>query len=174
MPVEHSNESVSMGFKRGTDGRIIYFPWGLFGRGYLLESDQQYAKLRRRMMLGMVVYGFLATAAWVGYGPAVGMAAAALMCAVSVVGLSRFTRRLEPSDERVSILESWRNQAESSRAATLWIFEIVGVLFILAAVGIFRNAQDWQGWLTGAAAFVFFGFCTAASTYMIIVKRRSR
>lgn len=172
--MEHSNEAVALGFKRGADGRVIYFPWGLFGRGYVLESDEQYAMLRKRTILWMLVYGFLATGAWVGFGPAVGLAAAALMCAVSVVGLSRFTRRLEPSDERVSILESWRNQAESSRAATLWILEIVGVLFIVAAVGILRGAEDWQGWLTGAAALVFFGVGTGAFAYMIIVKRRSR
>ena len=103
-----------------------------------------------------------------------GMAAIVFMWTLSVVGLFRFTRRLEPSDERVSILASWRNQAESSRLTTLWILEIVGVLFILAAVGILRGAEDWQGWLTGAAALVFFGVGTGAFAYMIIVKRRSR
>ena len=172
--MEHSNESVSMGFKRGADGRMIYFPWSLFGRGYVLESDEQYARLRRRMMLWMVAYGVLATGAWAGYGPAVGMAAIAFMWTVSAVGLSRFTRRLEPSDERVSILESWRNQAESSRVTTLWILEIVGVLFILATVKILVDARGWGDWLTGVAGILFFGAGTAGNTYMIIVKRRVR
>ena len=172
--MERSNESVPVGFKRAADGRMIYFPWGLFGRGYVLESDEQYAKLRRRMILWLVVYVFLATSAWAGYGPAVGMAVASFMVAAAAVWLLRYTRRLEPSDERVSILESWRHQAESSRITTLWILEIAGLLLVLAAVKILVVAQDWRGWLTGGGALVFFGFCTAASTYMIIVKRRIR
>ncbi len=172
--MERSNESVTVTFRRGADGRMLFFPWGPFGRGYVLESDEQYAKLRRRMILWLVVYVFLATSAWAGYGPAVGMAVASFMVAASVVWLLRFTRRLEPSDERLSVLATWRHQAESSRVTTLWISEIVGVLFVLGAVYVLTVAQDWRGWLTGGGAIVFFGFCTAASTYMIIVKRRIR
>ena len=172
--MERSNEFVTVTFRRGADGRMLFFPWGPFGRGYVLESDESYAKLRRRMILSFVLYFVLVVGVWTWYGPAVGMAVASFMVTASAVWLLRYTRRLEPSDESLSILESWRHQAESSRITTLWILEIAGVLLVLAAVKILVGARGWGDWLTGGAGLVFFGICAAANTYMIIVKRRVR
>ena len=34
-------------FKTAPDGRKLFFPWGVLGRGYAIDSEQDYERLRR-------------------------------------------------------------------------------------------------------------------------------
>ena len=36
-------------FKTAADGRKLFFPWGVLGRGYLFDSDRDYERLRRQL-----------------------------------------------------------------------------------------------------------------------------
>jgi hypothetical protein len=34
------NALTSSGFKTGQDGRKLFFPWGVLGRGYIIDSER--------------------------------------------------------------------------------------------------------------------------------------
>ena len=46
---------TSGSFKTAEDGRKLFFPWGVLGRGYVLASEQDDARLRRQLKVYMMV-----------------------------------------------------------------------------------------------------------------------
>ena len=42
-------------FKTAQDGRNLFFPWGVLGRGYTVASEQDYLRLQRQFKIYMIV-----------------------------------------------------------------------------------------------------------------------
>ena len=42
-------------FKTAPDGRKLFFPWGVLGRGYTIDSEQDYERLRRQVKAYTIV-----------------------------------------------------------------------------------------------------------------------
>jgi len=38
---------IASSLRRASDGKVIFFPYGVLGRGFVVPSDEEYAKLRR-------------------------------------------------------------------------------------------------------------------------------
>ena len=58
-------------FKTAPDGRKLFFPWGILGRGYTIDSDPDYERLRRQVKAYTIVslvliVGVTALQAYVG------------------------------------------------------------------------------------------------------------
>ncbi len=41
------NRMIDSSFRRNYSGRVLFYPWGRFGRGYVIVDDQQEKTIRR-------------------------------------------------------------------------------------------------------------------------------
>jgi hypothetical protein len=94
---------TSGAFKTDKDGRRLFFPWGVLGRGYVLASERDYERLQRQIKIYIIVAlvliigtGLLEAYIW-------SVIAVALLTAFYVVWAKYLLRGLQPSDERLSL-----------------------------------------------------------------------
>jgi len=159
-------------FKVTPDGRKLFFPWGVLGRGYAIASDQDYDRLRQQIKIYLIVamVVLIGTAALRYYLTSFILAAVLIGC--YLIWLPFRLRGLQPSDERLSVRDSMAAQASAHGTAFLWVMEAIALAFVAAGIAIL--VLDPQNWLIALAAILFFGLCSAVFTWMLLVRRRSR
>jgi hypothetical protein len=158
-------------FKTAHDGRKLFFPWGVLGRGYVIPSNADYERLRGQLKIYTIVSLLLiiAAAAFRNYLAAFGIAAILILF---YFGWARYLMRgLQPSEERMSLNESMATQAVHHGAIGLWVLEIISLLFV--AIGLFMFFTDPSGHLLALGSIIFFGFCAVVLMRMIMLRRRS-
>jgi len=158
-------------FKATPDGRRLFFPWGVMSRGYVIGSEQDYERLRGQLKIYTVVSLVLIIGSVAAAGFLWSLGVVALLILFYLCWLPYLLRRMQPSDERLSLTESMTSQARTHGVAMLWLLEIISVLFVVA--GIFILIFDPREWLTGLASIIFFGLCAAMFTRMLILRRRA-
>ena len=160
-------------FKRASDERWLFFPYGILGQGYIIDSEQAYETLRRRIKaftvtgLVLVIGGALALQRYAG-----AFFIAALYAAFYVVWTRFLLRGLQQSDEKLSLEESMTSQAITHSAVCLWLLEIGALAFV--GLGILMLIADSRNWLMVLAPTIFFGICAAFIARMLVLRRRSR
>lgn len=158
-------------FKTGQDGRRLFFPWGVLGRGYVIASEQDYERLRRQVKAYTVVSLVLIVGAVAFRGILEGLLVAGLLILFYLAWMGYLLRSMQPSDERLTLTESMTSQARSHGAVVLWSLEVVALLFI--AIGIVMLVVDPGEWMIALAGIVFFGLCAAVFTRMLILRHRT-
>jgi hypothetical protein len=78
---------------------------------------------------------------------------------------------LQPSDERLSLQESYTSQALVHSSARLWSWEITALA--LVGIGIAMLVVDTGNWLIALALIVIFGLCAAGVMWMLVLRRRA-
>jgi Ca2+/Na+ antiporter len=161
---------TSGAFKTAKDGRRLFFPWGVLGRGYDLASERDYERLQRQIKIYMIATLVLVIGTGVMEAYVWSVIAVALLIALYVVWAVYQLRRLPPADERLSLEESMTSQAVRHNAAVLWLMQIVSLVFV--AAGILMLVLDPGNWLVALAATIFFGLCAAVFARMLILRSR--
>jgi Ca2+/Na+ antiporter len=158
-------------FKTTQDGRKLFFPWGVWGRGYVVASEQDYERLRRQVKAYMVVavVPIIVTAALQAYVGA--LVIVVLLVAFYLVWMRFLLRGLRPSDERLSVQDSMTAQARAHSAAGLWFLEIGALAF--GGLGVMIIVIDPGNWLIALGSIIFFGFCAAIGARMLVLRRRA-
>jgi hypothetical protein len=151
------------------------FPYGTLGRGYILESEQAYETLRRRLKayIFIMLVLVIGASALHRYATAVVLG---LLCSAFYELWTRFLRRgLQQSDEKLSLEESMTSQAVRHSAVTLWLFEIGALVFVgFGILFLVMASADHRDWLMVLASTIFFGICAVVSGCMLVLRRRSR
>jgi hypothetical protein len=57
--VSHFDVITNPYFKLAQDGRKLFFPWGILGRGYVVTSQEEYERMRRRLGAFMTIWVLL-------------------------------------------------------------------------------------------------------------------
>ena len=157
-------------FKTGEDGRMLFYPYGVIGKGYVLTSDEHYQKARRFMKWTYIIAlppAFLIPmlAGWRWSVP---------LLVVFMIGFSLAVRSVTKdagsTAEKLTLAESIRNSARSHNLAVLMLLETFSVLFVLA--GIFMMTQGEK--LIGVLAIALFGFAACSIGYMILTRMRDK
>jgi hypothetical protein len=161
---------TSGAFKTNPDGRRLFFPYGVIGRGYVLPSEEHYQRLYRQTKAFMIAALVLIIGASVlkAYVPAVVITA--LLVGFYVLWTQLTVRGLAPSDDRLSLQESMTAQAVTHNVAMLWAMEIFSLLFV--AIGVIMLVTSSENWLIGLASVAFFGLCAAAFARMLVLRKR--
>jgi hypothetical protein len=159
-------------FKVAPDGRRLFFPWGVLGRGYVVASEQQYERLRQQLKIYAIVSLVLIVATvGVRYYIATLVIGAALMVFYAV--WSRYLLSdLQATQERLSLHESLSAQARVHSTFGLWSLEIIALVFVIG--GAFLLVADRDQWAIAAGCVVFFGACAAVFAYMLVLRGRTR
>jgi hypothetical protein len=162
--------ATSRYFKTAADGRKLFFPWGVLGRGYLLGSEHDYEQLRRRLK----IHTILALVVIIGSAalqiPLAAIVTTALLIAYYFTWVSFRLRSLQPSDERLSWRESMTSQALAHSAVVLWSLEIASLAFV--GIGVFVLVIEPDKWPRALASVAFFGLCAAVFAYMLVLRSR--
>jgi len=149
---------------------MLYFPWGVVGKGYVMPSQRDYERLHRDLkiyqLVSLIVIIALAAMGWL---------LGCIIAAVVLVGLYAIwalyqTRGLAPSDEKMSMRENMVTQARLHGARGLWILEIISLVFV--ASGVAMLAIDFSQWLAALGAIVFFGGCAIVFARMLRMQRQ--
>lgn len=171
---------TSASFKTAADGSRLFFPYGIWGRGYAIPSEQDYGRLQRQLktyyavMFTLIIGGSLLVRiidlsllqTYVAEGVVV-----AVLLGFHQVWMRSVRRRLQPSNEALSLQESLTTQARLAGPAVLWSLEIISLIFV--GGGIAMLISDPSNWLAALAATVFFGACSALTARMILLRRRA-
>jgi hypothetical protein len=161
---------TSSSFKTAPDGRRLFFPYGVLGRGYVLGSEQEYERLRWQIKIFTIVTLVLILAAAGMRAFWVAGVVTALLIAFYLVWVRFLLRGLQPTDERLSLEESMTSQARTHNVAMLWAMEILSLLFV--AGGVLMLALDPGNWLLALASIGFFGACAVAFARMLVLRGR--
>ena len=161
---------TSGSFKTAQDGRRFFFPWGVLGSGYAIASEQDYLRLRQQVKAYMVATLVLAISSGM-YDPNLGpLAALVPLIGFYLMWMWRVLPRLQRSDEKLSLKESMTSQAHAHGPLVLWLLEIVAIMLFVASVAMLVFDPDNR--LTGFACTVFFGFCLAKITRLLMLQNR--
>lgn len=172
---------VDLSFKRGEDGRIVFFPWGGAGRGYVVSSDDELRRLRGvvRLFLTLPMRSAYTVGAllflWRGWEirsslltSPIGESIVALftpiviatgaILAIGVTGYavwaSRVARRLQPSDERISGAEVRESLGRSQSLRALRSTEIGCVVMGAgSALALLLQPGEWMLLVPGLILF---------------------
>lgn len=158
-------------FKTTPDGRRLFFPWGVLGRGYVVGSELDYERLRGQIKI-FVIAGMalmLGTVALQRF--LAGLLVLAALYVFYLAWTRYLVRGLQQSDERLSLLESMNLQAREQSPILLWVAGIGSIVLVAASVLIF--ALDPDNWLAVTAGLVVFGLCAASTAFMLTLRRRT-
>jgi hypothetical protein len=158
---------VSQLFQTNERGETIFYPFGLWGKGYVVPPDRidslkHTARLRTFFwVLAGTVCAYLfvgasdakiSTTSWSAIAPI-----AVLMIAVSMYTQFRMAAGLDPTAEHVSFVERLRRGRKSRPYWSFWVSIVSGSLCIfLGAVAVGLNAFDNNVVTIMASAFLVF------------------
>lgn len=57
--MSHFDAITNPYFKSAQDGRRLFFPWGVLGHGYVVSSQEEYERMRRRLGVFMTIWVLL-------------------------------------------------------------------------------------------------------------------
>jgi hypothetical protein len=164
------NALTSSYFKTGPDGRKFFFPWGIWGRGYLIPTEERYERMHGMLKIYMIamlvlIIGTIAPGYYIA-----GVAVAAALMLFYAAWVPFLKRGLEPSEERMTMSGNIATQARIHHAGVLWALEIMSIAFV--ATGVAMLIFQPQQWFAALGAIVFFGYCAFVIGRMIMLRRR--
>ncbi len=158
-------------FKKSHTGQTIYYPWGVFGSGYVVESEEKQEQIRKflkrlyvillltivtvQITVGFWLNAVLFPAFWVWY----------------YFSVQKMNKNSPRTAEKLRLSESYKNSAKSHNLGILIILEVFAVGFVAAGVLILLKGGDQ---LVAMSSMGFFGLCGIAFGYMIYIKIRHR
>jgi hypothetical protein len=162
---------VSANFKTTPDGQRLFFPWGIWGRGYVIASEDDYKRLHGQLKIFMIValVVIIGTIA-VGWYLA-GIALAVALTAMQVLWGYVLTRSMQPSEERLTYRENEANVARTFGPGILKALLVVSLVFV--ALGLLMLIVMPRDWYFGLITIVFFGFCAVQFVRMLRARRQA-
>ncbi len=150
-------------FKTGKNGDKLFFPYGVIGKGYVLNKEKE-QELRKFVKWYYVVTLPIA----IGLGR-IDNYIVVLLFFISIsliyhISIKRKTANLQISSEKLKFTESLSNSAKKHNMITLWFLFICSLLFVIGGLII---VADTDKFIMGFSAVVFFGL-TSVILFMLI------
>ena len=163
-------DALFAGFtKTAQDGRKVFYPRGVVGRGYVIASEEDEERLKQKFAVFLVIVPILIVAGHVlwGYPGSLGVGALILVC--YAIYVPRLTANMEPSGEGRSLTEAYRAQARKHSSARLWSWTITGIFVVCLGIAFSVSMPE------NATKFVFLivvgGLLAAFSGWMLALRR---
>jgi hypothetical protein len=160
-------------FKKDQEGKTIFFPWGVLGKGRILPDEP--TETRVRAFLSRYYKVSLPTV--IGVGVIVGWAWSFLLIPIFgawfYFGSKSLVSHCPYSEDKLTLKEGYTNSAAGHNKVTLWVLFSSSVLFLLAGIFIASVATSTSQMAMGLLSAIFFGACSVAIGYMLKVKRNA-
>lgn len=157
-------------FKTTADGKRLFFPNGVLGKGYVVDSEETYQRLRsyyKWWFLAAIVGGPILPKlfTWQGF-----IVAVVLFGFAYRVGIHQLTRNLPVADERLTFQDAQANIARTFAlgAVTLSFVAIFGAFFFcIGAILLTQPTTRLPG-----AGIATFGVAVMFLAVRALIKRR--
>jgi hypothetical protein len=159
-------------FATDSQGRRLFYPWGVLGKGYVIPTDDDYRRLQTtlvrtyQILIPTMILLIVLAHRWmplVPFGPVL------LFLFSYPIWVRRVTSGWSRSAERISLRQQIANQAQYQSRSFLWPFLIFSLAFVAGGVGMIMEQHNWQ---VGVAPILFFGFGAVLFSWMLISRRR--
>jgi Na+/H+-translocating membrane pyrophosphatase len=175
--MDYFDHITSTNFKAAPDGRKLFFPYGEFGPGYIIDSEQAYERLRRRFAIVWIICFLAVITIGIIIQDVLGIYFALLFLGMTwavaftvyMVWTRFLVRGLQPSNEKLSLGETWI-QALAFSLGGLWFLASVALALVGASV-VFL-ILDPRNWLMATASIVICGILAGAFAWMLVRQRR--
>ena len=140
--MRRARQPGEVGFKQTADGRHLFFPYGVFSKGRLIDSEATYQRLlshqKRWFLFGVITAIVMARLPAEGFVICLG-----LFAAVHYLFTNRITSKLHVVDERPT-LDDLRDGLSGFFAGTFTtvLLFILGALFTLGGVLLLFLSKD--------------------------------
>lgn len=155
-------------FKTDPEGNILFYPWGVLGKGYVLPDDSKKQELRKFISLWYKVSVPAIIGVGVGIGWIFTLVLLPLVFSWYYFRTRRLLRGLSTTGTRLTLRESYTNSAKSHTTASLGFLLALSILFVLA--GLWVLVVKKEEWIIGLASILFFGLCAIGIGYIIRLK----
>jgi Ca2+/Na+ antiporter len=157
-------------FKKSSEGKNVFYPWGVLGKGYIIPSEEETIALRKSFKRGSVVsflFVYFTLYMVKAFGLPVATGFILLYAFVYYIYIQTITRHWEKTSESLSLIESYSNMSRSLSWLNLILLTSGCFMFVVA--GIWVMAQD-EGFWVGLSSVVFFGFGLGVFTFQMFKK----
>lgn len=159
-------------FKMDSSGKTLFYPYGSFGSGIVIESEEKKNQVRGFVkktyfasLLVIIIIGMT-----VGYW--LNFALLPVYYGWYYFIVKKVTKDLPKSTEKLKISESLKNSAKSHNLSTLILGELCSIGFVGVGFFILQKGQNQHSPIVGLASIGFFGLCGISLGYMIFAKLR--
>ena len=156
-------------FKRSKTGHLVFYPWGVSGQGYVLDSQVQKEELRSWIQKSIVATLSIAIFLQITLGVYVILFVIPVALLHYRVSMANKLKDKAVSDEPLGLGEAYRNAALDYRWSTLITMEILAFLLVLGGLYLLiARAEVLYGALAAGAS----AQAALAVGYMIVKKYR--
>lgn len=159
-------------FKKSNEGKDVFYPWGVLGKGYIIPTEEKAIELRKSFKKGGII-SLLFVYFTLYMGKAFGLPVAAgfliLYTFVYYIYVQTITRHMEKTSERLTLMESYFNMSRSLSWLNLILLTSGCLMFVVA--GTWIMVQNKGFWI-GLSSVVFFGFGLGVFIFQIYQKRK--
>lgn len=163
-------------FKKDAEGRELFFPYGILGKGRILADAETAATLRAKVVnfYKLLMFAGIPLMVVLVNLPG-GVTAVVIVGVVACIGSWLYFRSLIAglaiSNERLGYAEAQRNAARGHSYLGLATLSVLSLVFVIG--GVFLLAVDQaKDRLVAIACIVLFGACLCVFLWMIAAKRR--
>lgn len=156
-------------FKTDAAGQRIYYPFGFFGRGRILSTEDEEKRIKTIVKRATIAALFGCIIIARSSIPFEEQLAAFLAVAALQYTACYYPVRKHPStNERMKLTESYRRSARRTGRVTLWVLFGLGVLMTsVSAFAAFVSREGISEKLTLLGGVAFFGVGTLVIGWMI-------
>lgn len=154
-------------FKKDAQGSDLFFPWGIFGSGYVIESELQKNQIRNFIKNTYIMTFSVLAIIQVFVGSWLNLVLLPIYYIWYYRAIDKMTQNLQRSNEKLTSSESYKNSARSHNLRTLILCELGSLGFIAIGLWLIKSGKEL---LIGYASLGFFGFCAVVIAYMIFAK----
>lgn len=151
--------------KPNESGTVIFYPWGIMGKGYMLESKTIEGRVRNFIKASFFVSMLIVIVVQLALGSLANVLVFPIYLLCYQLAVSRLVRGLALSTEKLNLRETYSSSANAFGLPTLIALEIGSLGFVAAGIFIIKYAHAV---LAGVAGILFFGLCSIAYAYMIL------
>jgi hypothetical protein len=148
-------------FKEGRGGEILFYKYGVFGKPYIVPSEQKQNELKKFLTN---YYRFCLPISVISAIPFKWKAMILLpfMLIYYEIGVRKILFGLSKGDERLSIGESYSRTAKNFSLKYLIFGLVISALFTAGGVWMINDNRS-EGWFVA----IFFGLCVFAYSKMV-------
>lgn len=158
-------------FKKDSQGRNLFFPWGIFGSGFIVESEEQRNQIRNffKKMYMVIVPTIIIIQMAVGFW--LNLVLIPVYCVWYYFTIKKITQNLPRTTERLKTSEAYKNSAKSHNLPTLIFLELTSLGFVATGVWLLTIGK---GSFNAYARMGFFGLGAVIFGYMIVEKIKNK
>ena len=160
----------SSSFKTDDMGRTCFFPYGIFGKGILINNDSKKNKIER-FLRSYYAIGICTVLVSQLFSSIASILVFILLCVIYRIVISDMTRGLPVcTTTNLTIHDTTNTQAAEYSFLFLWLLFIVSLIAVILGIYIVFKRTDQL--LIGLSGILFFGLASFVFGYLIYIKKK--